>query len=376
MRDIQNLLTQVETLTRKNNEILQATGGKFNVFSLLKVDHYENTHSSIIAELLRPHGTHGLNDAFLKLFIEEITESVPFKEFAVENASVITEADTGNGRIDILLDDFKGHAIIIENKLYAPDQPEQLFRYNTFAASKYEETNYHLFYLTLDGKEATIDSAKGVTYQRISYKDHLVNWLGKCIEKSAQFPLVRETLIQYRIHLKKLTKQDINSKNSMEIANLITTQQGNFEAALKISENLELAKRIILNDMIRKLSEEYNLEGRLKDLKDIMFRKSYWQSKSGIWFAFDNGKTYYSIKTEKAGLGEAPLQEQITELFHKKPDRWNPFGFDHVYHEHWESNNQLYLKIMNESFIKEIIKPHLDKVLNYLKENPRIDEML
>lgn len=178
MRDIQNLLTQVETLTKKNNEILQATGGKFNMFSLLKVDHYENTHSSIIAELLRPHGTHGLNDAFLKLFIEEITESVPFEEFAVENASVITEAGTGDGRIDILLDDGKGHAIIIENKIYAPDQSKQLIRYNEFVASKYGESNYQLFYLTLFGTKASVDSAKEVAYKKISYKEHIVNWLG------------------------------------------------------------------------------------------------------------------------------------------------------------------------------------------------------
>lgn len=375
MKEIQYLLTQIETLTRKNDEILQVTGGKFNIFSLLKVDHYENTHSSIIAELLSPHGTHGLNDIFLKLFIDEITQEVPFEEFVIENSSIITEAGTGDGRIDILLDDCKGHAIVIENKLYAIDQPEQLIRYENYAASKYGKSKYRLFYLTLYGKDASANSSKGVIYEKISYKKHIVNWLGKCIEKAAQFPLIRETLIQYKNHIKKLTRQDMNTKNSLEVANLLA-QPSNFEAALKISENLELAKKNILNDMIRKLSDEFDLDGKLKDITCIIFRKDHWKEGSGIWFAFDNGKTYYSIKTGKALLGEAIPQDQITDLFYKKPDKWNPFGYSHVYHEHWESNNQVYLRIIDGSFVDEIIKPHLDKVLNYLDQNLEIEESL
>ena len=304
MSSIQNLLSQVETINRKNDELLKATGGKFNIFSLLKVDHYENTHSSIIAELLRPHGMHGLNDTFLKLFIQQIKQSLPDFEFAVENTSVIKEADTGNGRIDILLDDGKGHAIIIENKIYANDQDEQLIRYNTFALAKYFKSNYYLFYLTLLGRDPFNNSAKGITYIKISYKEHILNWLQKCIEKAAQFPLVRETLIQYRNHIKILTKQDMNIKNSLEVANIIA-KRDNFQAALKIYENLELAKKNILNEMIEKITDEYKIEGNLKDITCIIFRKSYWQKESGIWFADDRGKIYYSIKTGKALLCEA-----------------------------------------------------------------------
>lgn len=197
----------------------------------------------------------------------------------------------------------------------------------------------------------------------------------KCIEKAVQFPLVRETLIQYRNHIKKLTKQDMNTKNSVEVANLIA-QPNNFEAALKISENLDLAKKKILNEMIRELSDEYDLEGNLKDITCMIFRKKYWKEGAGVWFAFHNGKTYYSIKTGKALLGKAIPLNQITELFHKKSDAWNPFGYGYVYNEHWETNHQLYLKIIDESFIKEIIKPNLEKVLNWLTQNPKIEEML
>jgi len=64
MNTLQNLLNQVTTITKKNAELLDATGGRFNLFRIFGVDHYENTHSAIIAELLNPKGTHGLKYRF------------------------------------------------------------------------------------------------------------------------------------------------------------------------------------------------------------------------------------------------------------------------------------------------------------------------
>ena len=54
MEKIINLLNQVGTINNKNNEILEATGSRFNMFQICGVNHYENTHSAIIAEFLNP----------------------------------------------------------------------------------------------------------------------------------------------------------------------------------------------------------------------------------------------------------------------------------------------------------------------------------
>jgi hypothetical protein len=72
MDNIRNLLNQVAIISKKNAEILDATGGRFNVFRLCGVDHYENVHSTILAELLNPKGTHGLKEKFLNKFIETL----------------------------------------------------------------------------------------------------------------------------------------------------------------------------------------------------------------------------------------------------------------------------------------------------------------
>lgn len=149
MNSLQNLLNQVETITRKNNEILDASGSRFNLFRIFGVDHYENTHSAIIAELLNPEGTHGLKHKFLECFLETVNVHNLLPHFDCENCKVKTEADTNNGRIDILITDNNRNAIIIENKIYANDQWEQLRRYNDYAQKEYGDNKYVIYYLTL-----------------------------------------------------------------------------------------------------------------------------------------------------------------------------------------------------------------------------------
>ena len=55
---------------RKEKEL---KGEFFNIFSILNMERDEvHTHSSFIAELLNPKGSHGLKDEFLRLFIQYI----------------------------------------------------------------------------------------------------------------------------------------------------------------------------------------------------------------------------------------------------------------------------------------------------------------
>ena len=76
MGNIQNLLNQVSIITKKNAEYIDATGGRFNMFRIVGVNHYENTHSAILAELLNPKGTHGLKSKLLELFVAQDRKSV------------------------------------------------------------------------------------------------------------------------------------------------------------------------------------------------------------------------------------------------------------------------------------------------------------
>jgi hypothetical protein len=375
MKDLQNLLNQVSIITKKNAEFLDATGSRFNMFRITGVNHYENTHSSILAELLNPKGTHGLKSKFLQLFVDQLITIESLKGFHCENAKVKTEAP-GNGRIDILIDDSMGQAIIIENKIYASDQWEQLKRYNEFANQKYRTGNYEIFYLTLNGTKASMDSAENVEYSQISYSIDIINWLDKCVSQSARYPLVRETIIQYINHLKQLTNQDMDLKNQEELLEILSKPE-NIESALKIGENINKVKNKLIVNMAKKIADECSLDYVVwSNFDGMRFYKKSWKDGAGICFASDNGKTYYSLKTDKCSKGEAIPQVKIDQLFYLKADRWNPYGYEHVLANHWSANNQLFIKISDGSLADETIIPRIKGVLEYLKNHPEIEESL
>ena len=107
--DVYGLLKEVKAIKAKNDAVLEATGGRFNIFQILGVNQHETTHSKIIASFLSPKGTHGMKERFLELFLAECfsEEEVCDFNFDCKNAVVNTEsyAPTGEiqGRIDILI---------------------------------------------------------------------------------------------------------------------------------------------------------------------------------------------------------------------------------------------------------------------------------
>ena len=171
--------------------------------------------------VLNPKGTHGLKSKFLESFIQTLGTNFIIEEFNYETSRVRTEHSTEEGRIDILIEDDQNKAIIIENKIYAGDQPEQLKRYDKYA--QVYSKGYQILYLTLWGTDASEQSGQGVSYLPISYDRHMILWLEKCIGISARFPIVRETIIQYINHLKQLTNQDMDTKKkSLKFCQILT----------------------------------------------------------------------------------------------------------------------------------------------------------
>lgn len=376
MQNIQHLLEKVGIVVKKNNEILDATGGRFNMFRVVGVNHYENTHSAILAEFLNPKGSHGLKHKLLETFIKTIFIDNSF-EFGFENANIKTEAPTKDGRIDILIEDGKqGKAIIIENKVYANDQKEQLKRYNEFAEGKYGVSNYKILYLTLSGSDASMQSGEGVEYISISYKREIIDWLENSVNTSSRFPLVRETLIQYINHLKQLTNQDVNMKNQEELVEILSKPE-NIESAIKISANIQQAKLKIVTDMVKTIAKDNNLECEIyKDAMGFGFFKSNWKRGSGIWFGENNNKTYYAIKTPEAQKGKAIPKGRIEELFEQKEIPHDPYGYGYVFNEHWKYNEKLYVSMTNGTFAKEIITPNLLKALKYIAGHVEVEQEL
>lgn len=266
MGHINHLISKVSIISTKYQDIAKITGENFNIFSVMNMEKNEvKTHSAIIGELLNPNGKHGQGSVFLKLFFEEIEELKNIRNFNFKNAKVSVEEFIGrknenedfSGFIDIVIKD-SSNIIVIENKIDAKDQLEQLKRY------KNHYPTCILLYLNLEGEPPTIDSTvdliKDKDFHIITYRDNIKIWLERCYKESIEQPILRETIKQYLYLVKKLTNQTMNNDMSQEIIKEI---QKDFKSANEIKNNFDNAKIEILNFIRENVFE--NLSNKLQN---------------------------------------------------------------------------------------------------------------
>ncbi|MDR0734040.1 MAG: PD-(D/E)XK nuclease family protein [Dysgonamonadaceae bacterium] len=371
MDNIRNLLNQIAIISKKNAEILDAFGGRFNMFKICGVNHYENTHSAILAEFLNPNGTHGLKSKLLKCFVEMFCNDDIKQNFKIEKANVFTEYSVNEGRIDILIKDNENHAIIIENKIYAADQWEQLKRYKIFASKEYGESKYQIFYLTLGGNEATKQSSEGVDYKSISYQTNIITWLEKCVCIGVHFPMVRETINQYINHLKSLTNQDMSTKNIEEIVDVLSK---NIESTFIIADNLTYLKNYLINKIflpqlseickelgLSNVSEEYDRVN--ESLSDFQIMNPKWKTFK-IGFEFETrGLANFIIGVNHIGdIRKDETFEKLKPFFARKNDNWvwNPFPT----YSYWGKEAMIAIK---NGEMANIFKEEITKILELTK---------
>lgn len=241
MTQTQQLLQTVQAKINLYDKQKELSGENFNIFSIMGMESDEVfTHSAIIAELLNPNGSHGLGIKPLELFINQFLNE-DF-HFSCENAFCIKEefigkindSQTEGGRLDIVVKNNLGEIFVIENKIYAFEQENQLLRYK----NKYP--NAKLFYLTLNGSTSKQIVNEGDEnnqfYATISYEETILNWMEKCVPLAYNKPMVREVMNQYIYLIKKLTNQTTNEKMSEEIIELI---HRNLKASEEIFKNFE-----------------------------------------------------------------------------------------------------------------------------------------
>ena len=101
-------------------------------------------------------------------------------------------------------------------------------------------------YLTLDGKEASDDSAQGCPYQCISYKNEISKWLAECARISFDRPLVRETIRQYINLIKQLTNQSMGTLEDNKLVELVASPEHVDEYLMIINNQTSIENRIRL----------------------------------------------------------------------------------------------------------------------------------
>ena len=258
-----SLIRNVGLIIENNNKIETETGGHFNIFTILGMERLEvKTHSALIYELLNPKGSHFQGYAYLKIFINDILK---IDEFDFNSVKVDRERYIKNfGRMDLVIENDQS-LIIIEVKIDACDQENQIKRYNQYGLKNGKK--YMILYLTLNGYEAS-EYSKGnsdIDYKCISFRNEILRWINKCIvaERTALLPGIREILVQYSKLIEKITNQ-LDEDIKMEIKDILL-KDNNLYIAQQISKEIPYCRAELEYKFWKKLHNIYR--DKLEDFK-------------------------------------------------------------------------------------------------------------
>lgn len=190
------------------------TPGTMNIAEIMNRHHLENQHSNILAFLLDPMEKHH-HPEFGKEFLSLLRK----KGLNVMGASIISvkreEATDEARRMDIFIET-ESDVIILENKIKAEDQFQQLSDYIKFVNKNFSVVNNLLvIYLTPYGKEPSEISIPRTEllvlkndnkFINLSYENDILEWLNRLNTRDSEMELT-SGLVQYKDVVKGLTNQ-------------------------------------------------------------------------------------------------------------------------------------------------------------------------
>ena len=262
----------------KSKDYLYKDSSRYNLLSIIEKDRDEaHVHSKVIYSLLSQNWGKIDKETFLTLFLKEIgiEDEIIYNEKWEVSREKVFDLDTIKGRLDFEIKS-KDYIYIIEMKIDAGDQPEQLMRYQKFAKEQHKK--YKIFYLTLDGhnaskksigEEENLEENQKVEYINISFKEEILNWLGNCL-KLVEGKENKSTCInQYIASINKI----LGEKNTKIKDNILKSSE-DIKYAITIYKKLNESLQKVLESFFEELNKK--LKNKLKDIAPkLIYNKSY-----------------------------------------------------------------------------------------------------
>ncbi len=314
-KEYEEFFEKIEEFKEKQNKQKQRGLNNYNILTtVLKESDEVKLHSKIIYSLLDTNGEHYQSNLFLDKFLEVL--NIENFKFNTENCSVYREYKN----IDLYITDGNKH-IIIENKIYAKDQKEQIKRYIEEIEKNKElsEKDILVIYLSLDGKNPTSYSLgdlkiknnfierkfdKIAIYKSISYKDELLKWLKKSQYEVQNITNLNEVFNQYIDVVKMVTNQ--YKEKVVSLSDYLVENESVYKMAVKVHSELPKARKKIIDNFFQevinlleiKLGEEWivEIEGNLSKSWNFPFRiyKKEWRGENNLIFGFEfDANNYY-----------------------------------------------------------------------------------
>jgi hypothetical protein len=373
INDIKTLMIDVGHISNHYREIVKITGGEFNVFKTLGLQSSEvRLHSAILTDLLNPLGSHGQGDLFLKIFVRQQRITGFDTKSAIaeyeKNTGFINSDYTKGGRIDILITDKYNKHIIIENKIYAGDQKNQLLRYYNF------DKNAYLFYLNLFGAKPSEFSANTLIsesqYSIISYSYDIIEWLEECKRNAVSLPFIRETIGQYINLLKQLTNQATEEKMKDEIKKAITNNPDYIDSIELCSQVIQSTVNETKTQFMSMFESLFPSQIIYSD-NDVSIKIHWGEDGDGIYFGYQAFKGEENISNSDIALQYGEIFRNIDSDIHSSP--WNFAWFNPIPVKRYQrfehlDKKEIFKMNSNTDYLKSFIEGLIQKENDIRKE--------
>lgn len=266
------LAPRLETARALERELDRQLAHRFNVFDYLRTD--ELGLSRFVADLLNPEAKHGQGTAFLRCFLDKVGFEVG-GGIDIGGSKVDVELTIENQlRLDIAVEIDKHHCLVIENKPYAGDQPNQVKDYLDWL-KRYDK--HMLIYLSPTGEgptaystgDADLDEYErlrrfaimpyyGATdlddaFNRLRLPVSLADWLADCrrdcdVDRLRLFLREAETFCQTQFGGSAMLKTEHTVKD------FVLADNRNMETALAVYESWPGIKKDVCEQFLKEIS--------------------------------------------------------------------------------------------------------------------------
>ena len=293
----------------------------YNIFTLFHYFSDEvNLHSNFIASLLDPNGDHYKGDLFLKLFLE----TCGIDDFSIDTSTATVFKEFKH--IDIYISDGKKH-IILENKVYAKDQPTQIARYietikdeGAKESDRVKDEDICVLYLHPDGKlpdnqsfgdyhAKLLGENPSIKFKVISYGKEILEWIDKCKNEVSNITDLNVFLSQYKDVIEMIYDR-YKRIDEMETANLVEIFKENYTAASEIANNYQETRKKIIDEFFENVKENLEKDEAIKGTYSIELNSVAYRP-----IAIKNVKTqdekwknfYFTVEFQKSSTYSEPF---------------------------------------------------------------------
>lgn len=297
-----------------------------NLFSILGIVNLETKHSNFLAYLFDEKQNLGVGRSILNLFLRSCKIENFLKPYSIEdilNDNVNIEVSRENNNIDIVINVVGFVTILIENKIWADEHNNQLFRYKSVVCDRLNNPKDELYinkiktpiciYLTPNGRDARIDNdwlAIGYTNILQILKNFKKSRLFYSLSEKQKIMIIDYLEVLEKVIVKENKKEtqqilnefflDIEKKKIMDI--IVECVPNYKERARRIKDCMKLNNIEILNNSLFTTSYINFIPSSFKSVFEKMGLKNglfYFQLSNNSSFKNSTVSTYFNFEAKE-----------------------------------------------------------------------------